>query len=75
VIVTPPTISCAVRDEDEVFAVAEKDNVAVPVPLFTAGVSHEALSDTCHEQPVPVDTFTDPVPPPTGSDTRAGVTL
>jgi hypothetical protein len=71
----PATASCADRDVDAVLAVTEKETVVVPVPLVTAGVSQETLSETCHVQLEPAVTVTVPVEAPAGSVTTVGDTL
>jgi hypothetical protein len=75
VTVVPATVSCALRDAVPVFAVTEKERVAGPVPLVTAGVNHVALSATCHVQPSSVSTVTVPEPAAAVSVSVAGVTV
>jgi hypothetical protein len=70
----PATVSCAFREAVPEFAVTEKETVAGPVPLATAGVNHVALSVTCHVQPSSVSMVTAPVPAAAVSVSVSGVT-
>jgi hypothetical protein len=65
VTVLPPTVSVALREDVDVFAVALTVTVPLPDPLAPAVTdSHDAFSDAVHVQPVPAVTVTVPVPPP-----------
>jgi hypothetical protein len=74
-IVVPATVSCAVRGVVDGLAVTEKETVAFPVPFDTAGVNHEASSETCHVQPALVLTVTEPEPAPDPTVKVVGVTV
>jgi hypothetical protein len=71
----PATLSCAFREAVPEFAVTEKEIVAGPVPLATAGVNHVALSVTCHAQPSSASMVTAPVPAADVSVSASGVTV
>jgi hypothetical protein len=58
----PATVTCAVLALTDTFAVTEKLTVPSPEPLDRAGVSHEALSLTCHAQPAVLATRMTPEP-------------
>jgi len=71
----PAIVIWAVRADAPVFAVTVKESVAVPVPLETPGVSHDALSLTCHVQEPVVVMVTLPDPAVAGSVVVGGVTV
>ena len=50
VIPPPETVTVALREEVEVFAVAVMVNVLLLLPLVREGVSHEALLDTVQDR-------------------------
>ena len=70
-----PIVSVALLLAAAPFGLTVNPDVAVPLPLVTAGTSQVWLDTIVHAQPASVNTLTLPVPPAAGTLADVGDTL